>query len=215
MAGLKKIAIVGDGYTAADLLRLLVGHDEIEVETILSTEDLVEELTASSLLTGYYHLVCDPSQVENLRDDVTRFFWLCPTGFPFLWPWSCWRRGFNAWQALRADFRLKDPGLYEKYYDKIHEAPGDAGTGRIRPNWIIPGSGSNRHLGGQHGLLSSGAVSPGRYWPRANRQSRGIIVDSKSGVSGAGRGSKEASHFCEVNKGFMLTEWESRTAPRR
>ena len=57
MAGLKKIAIVGDGYTAADLLRLLVGHDEIEVETILSTENIGRRIDRLyPQLTGYYDL---------------------------------------------------------------------------------------------------------------------------------------------------------------
>jgi N-acetyl-gamma-glutamyl-phosphate reductase len=104
---------------------------------------------------------------------------------------------------LGADFRLKDAALYEQYYDKEHEAPQmltEAVYGlpelyreKIRTADLVanPGCYPTGAILPLAPLLTAGVIEP-----------RGIIVDSKSGVSGAGRTPKASSHFCEVNEGL-------------
>jgi N-acetyl-gamma-glutamyl-phosphate reductase len=93
--------------------------------------------------------------------------------------------------------------LYEQYYDKEHEAPQmltEAVYGlpelyreKIRTADLVanPGCYPTGAILPLAPLLTAGVIEP-----------RGIIVDSKSGVSGAGRTPKASSHFCEVNEGL-------------
>jgi N-acetyl-gamma-glutamyl-phosphate reductase len=104
---------------------------------------------------------------------------------------------------LGADFRLKDVAVYEKYYEVIHEAPEmlpDAVYGlpeiyrdKIKQATVIanPGCFPTSAILPLAPLLKAGVL-----------ESRGIIVDSKSGVTGAGKALKASSHFCEVNEGI-------------
>ncbi|MDD3364038.1 MAG: N-acetyl-gamma-glutamyl-phosphate reductase, partial [Syntrophomonas sp.] len=104
---------------------------------------------------------------------------------------------------LGADFRLKDKKVYEKYYEIVHEAPemlADAVYGlpelyrdKIRKTAIVANP----------GCFPTSAILPLAPLLKARVvESRGIIVDSKSGVTGAGKALKASSHFCEVNEGI-------------
>ncbi len=102
---------------------------------------------------------------------------------------------------LGADFRLKDPYLYEQWYKIPHACPELLSTaaygltefhrGEIRRAQIVgnPGCYPSAALLAMLPLLQSGKV-----------RTEGVIVDAKSGVSGAGRGVSLSTHFSEVNE---------------
>jgi N-acetyl-gamma-glutamyl-phosphate reductase len=103
---------------------------------------------------------------------------------------------------LGADFRLKDAAVYEKYYEVVHEAPqmlNDAVYGlpelyreKIKETSIVANP----------GCFPTSAILPLAPLLRAGLiENEGIIVDSKSGVTGAGKALKPDSMFCEVNEG--------------
>ena len=76
-----KIGIVGDGYTAADLLRLLAGHDEVEAVCLLSTENVGRRVDALyPQLIGFTDLVCEESRPENLIGRCDAVFLDLPHG---------------------------------------------------------------------------------------------------------------------------------------
>ena len=70
-----KIGIVGDGYTAADLLRLVAGHDELEVVSILSTENVGRRVyNLYPQLTGFTDLVCQESNLDIIKEKCDAVF---------------------------------------------------------------------------------------------------------------------------------------------
>ncbi len=197
-----KVGVIGaTGYTGAELLRLLLNHPEIEVTVLTSRKYAgvrIDEVFPS--LTNRLQLKCEELDFDGVSKKSDFIFTAVPhkaameTVPPFL------QRDKRVID-LSADFRFKDAALYERWYqkhtcpellketvyglpelhrDEIKEArivgnPGCYPTGALIP--LIP-------------LLRNGIVS-----------TEHIIIDSKSGVSGAGRDLVLGSLFCEVNEG--------------
>lgn len=200
---MKKVGIIGDGYTAAELLRLLAGHNGIEVAAILSTENIGRRIDRLyPQLTGYYDLVLEPSEAKNLVGRVDGVFLALPHGLSVPVALEMLAAGIKT-VDLGADFRLKDPALYEKYYDKVHEAPEMLDQAVYGLTELYRDQIKAADLVANPGCYPTGAIMPLAPLLKAGIiEKEGIIIDSKSGVSGAGRTLKEASHFCEVNEGI-------------
>ena len=198
-----KVGIIGDGYTAADLLRLLAGHDELEVVCILSTENVgrrVDEIYPQ--LTGFTDLVCEESNLDIIKSQCDAVFLALPHGLSVTMAMELLPVGIKC-VDLGADFRLKDAGLYEKYYDKIHEAPELLQEAVYGLPELYRDKISQTQLVANPGCFPTGAILPLAPLLAAKvLEPEGIIIDSKSGVTGAGRGLKASSHFCEVNEGI-------------
>lgn len=198
-----RAAIIGDGYTAADLLRLLAGRDEITVEMVCSTENIGQRIDAVyPHLSGFYHLTCTATDLMQIKQSCQVAFLALPHGLSVPMVKELISGGVRCID-LGADFRLKDVQVYEKYYETVHEAPdmlADAVYGlpelyrdKIREAQIVanPGCYPTTAILPLAPLLRSGVLD-----------SEGIIIDSKSGVTGAGKSPKPSSHFCEVNEGI-------------
>ncbi|MGS0765700.1 N-acetyl-gamma-glutamyl-phosphate reductase [Syntrophomonas curvata] len=198
-----KIGIVGDGYTAADLLRLLAGHDEMEVVCILSTENVGRRVDALyPQLTGFTDLVCEESNLDNLIGRCDAVFLALPHGLSAVMAMELLPAGIKC-VDLGADFRLKNAALYERYYDKIHEAPELLQEAVYGLPELYREKIRGTRLVANPGCFPTGAILPlAPLLTQGLLQAEGIIVDSKSGVSGAGRTPKQSSHFCEVNEGI-------------
>ncbi len=198
-----KIGIVGDGYTAADLLRLLAGHDEVEAVCLLSTENVGRRVDALyPQLIGFTDLVCEESRPENLIGRCDAVFLALPHGLSAVMVHKLLPAGIKC-VDLGADFRLKSPALYEKYYDKVHEAPELLQEAVYGLPELYREKIKETSLVANPGCFPTGAILPlAPLLARGLLQTEGIIVDSKSGVSGAGRTPKPSSHFCEVNEGI-------------
>ncbi|NLW91379.1 MAG: N-acetyl-gamma-glutamyl-phosphate reductase [Syntrophomonadaceae bacterium] len=200
---MKKVGIVGDGYTAAELLRLLAGHDGLQVTAILSTENIGRRIDRLyPQLTGYYDLICEPSDAKSLIGRCDGVFLALPHGLSVPVALQMLEAGIKC-VDLGADFRLKDPALYEKYYEKVHEAPEMLSQAVYGLTELYRDQIKQADLVANPGCYPTGAIMPLAPLLKAGViENEGIIIDSKSGVSGAGRTLKEASHFCEVNEGI-------------
>lgn len=198
-----KVGIVGDGYTAADLLRLLAGHDELEVVCILSTENVGRRIDALyPELTGFTDLVCQESRIDIIKEKCDAVFLALPHGLSAVMAMELLPAGIKC-VDLGADFRLKDAKLYEKYYDKVHEAPELLEKAIYGLPELYREKIKNTSLVANPGCFPTGAILPLAPLLAAGVvQPEGIIIDSKTGVTGAGRTPKESSHFCEVNEGI-------------
>ncbi|MGR6837470.1 N-acetyl-gamma-glutamyl-phosphate reductase [Syntrophomonas erecta] len=197
-----KIGIIGDGYTAADLLRLLAGHDQVQVNAIFSTENIGRRIDhVYPHLGGFTDLVCRETDVEWIKNNCEAVFLALPHGLSVPMVMELKSAGVKS-VDLGADFRLKDACIYERYYETVHQAPDllkEAVYGLpelyrqdIRQADIIanPGCFPTSAILPLAPLLATGVVS-----------GQGIVIDSKSGVSGAGKGLRASSMFCEVNEG--------------
>jgi len=81
------VGIIGDGYTAADLLRILGNHEQVRVVKIFSTENIGKGITeVYPSLERLADLTCERTDLGALKRECRAVFWLCPTGcqFPML-----------------------------------------------------------------------------------------------------------------------------------
>ena len=99
-------------------------------------------------------------------------------------------------------FRLKDPTLYPEWYGFEHTSPDLVAGSRLWTTGIHGGSDSRGKLVANPGCYATAAILP--LIPLYNAQvidpECTVVVDGKSGVSGAGRTPKPETHFCEVNE---------------
>lgn len=198
-----KVAVAGaSGYTGVELLRLLVGHPQVEICAVTSRQH--EGVPISRVfpsLKGFCELVCEPLDVVAIAQRADLVFTALPHQSAMdVVP------GFLAAGCrvvdLSADYRLNDQATYEHWY-QTHTSP------ELFSEAIY---GLPERYRAQ--LRSARLVAnPGCYptsvilalMPLLEQQLidvRSLIIDSKSGTSGAGRGLKEGSLFCEVNEGF-------------
>lgn len=201
-----KVGIVGGtGYTGVELLRLLVGHPQAEVRTITSRKEAgmrVEEMFMS--LRGLRPLdnlrYSDPVQADLKGCDVV--FFATPHGVAMAQARELVAAGVKIID-LAADFRLKDPAEFERWYKMPHACPDllvesvyglpEMHREAIRRARIVgnPGCYPTAIQLGFLPLLEAGAVDPAH-----------LIADAKSGVSGAGRKADLSLTFSEASDNF-------------
>ncbi len=196
------VAILGaTGYTALELLKILVRHPEAQV-TALTTrqEDSPHVREVHPQLTGLVDL-----RLENLTPAETaaraKFVFCClPHGASMEAIPELLAGGAKVID-LSADYRLSDPGVYEEWYGLVHTDPTRLGSTvyglpelfaeRIPQSDLVanPGCYTSTSILGLAPLLCEDWIEPA-----------GIIIDAKSGVSGAGRKPKLTTLFPECNE---------------
>jgi len=197
-------AIIGaSGYTGLELLRLLKNHPHVNITAITSRQfagKAVAEIFPS--LRGLYDelIFSNPENSSNIEADVV--FCCLPHGASMEIVSGFIKAGKKVID-LSADFRIKDVGVYEKWYGP-HTRPGLIGEAVYGLPEINRDSIKGAYLVANPGCYPTGAtlaVAPALKAGLIDME-KTIIVDSKSGVSGAGRGLSEATTFVEVSGGF-------------
>ena len=198
-----KVGIVGGtGYTGVELLRLLVQHPEVSLQVITSRKEAgqpVADLFPS--LRGRTDLRFTDSN-DALLTECDVVFFATPHGVAMEQAPALLRTGARVID-LAADFRLKDPAIFERWYKMPHTCPkllegavyGLPETHReaIRSARIVanPGCYPTSVQLGLLPLLEAGVVDPEH-----------LIADAKSGVSGAGRKAEQHLLFSEASDNF-------------
>ena len=202
-----RVGIIGaSGYTGAELLRLLAGHPQLDV--VLATADSQAGTTAGALypalLAAYPDLRLAPTDESAVvaADGLDVVFLGLPHQASMaLAPQLVGRVGCVV--DLSAAYRLKDAGLYPRWYGFAHDQPellAEAVYGlpeRHRKELVgarlvaTPGCYVTAATLALAPLLDAGLV-----------ERTGIIVDAASGVSGAGRAAKADNAFCTVDENF-------------
>jgi N-acetyl-gamma-glutamyl-phosphate reductase len=197
-----RVGILGaSGYSALELIKILLRHPHVEL-TALTTRQ-VEARHISEVhpaLAGRLDLRLEnlsPGQIAERTDCV---FCCLPHGASAAAVAELLPRGKKV-VDLSADYRLHDAAEYKKWYGLEHADPqrlGQAVYGlaelyrvQIKSAQLVanPGCYPTSAILALAPLLKAGAISPD-----------GIIIDSKSGVSGAGREPKPHLHFPECNE---------------
>ena len=198
-----KVGIIGaTGYAGNELVRILLGHKDVEI-VWLGSRSYIDQ-NYSDIYRNMFKLVdakCMDDNMDQLANEVDVIFTATPQGL-------CASLVNDEILSkvkiidLSADFRLKDVDIYEKWYKLEHKAPqyideavyGLCEINRDKVNKdtrIIanPGCYTTTSILTLYPLVKEGIINP--YT---------IIIDAKSGTSGAGRGAKVANLFCEVNE---------------
>src|SRR5947199_5264098 len=118
-----KVAILGgSGYTAAELIKILLRHPKAKIEAVTSRQEgtpAVAELHPS--LLGRIDLRCEPFDADRLvARGVTVAFGCLPHGVSMATLPALLHRGVRVID-LSADYRLRDPNTYAQWYGKSHE----------------------------------------------------------------------------------------------
>ena len=197
-----KAGIIGStGYAGAELARLLLGHPQAELIWYGSKSYVGQDY--ASIYRNMYKIAdadCSDDNIEELADAADVIFTATPQGLCA----SIVNDGILEKTRIidiSADFRLKDVSVYEKWYGIKHKSPQylpeavyglceinrkDIPGARIVAN---PGCYTTCSILTLYPLVKEGLVDPSS-----------IIIDAKSGTSGAGRAAKVADLYCEVNE---------------
>jgi N-acetyl-gamma-glutamyl-phosphate reductase len=197
-----RVGIVGaTGYTGVELLRLLLHHPEVEVTALTSQKYAgvpIDQVFPS--LKKHLQLKCEELSADQISRKTDFVFTAVPHKTAMETVPLFYRQGKRV-VDLSADFRIKDPALYERWYQKhtsadllpesVYGLP-ELHREEIRSAKIVgnPGCYPTGALIGLIPLVKKGMVSL-----------ESMIIDAKSGVSGAGRDVVLESLFCEVNEG--------------
>ncbi len=206
MGNKKRLAIVGStGYGGVELIRLLLHHPHADIVSVISSSNAGEALTSmyphlQDVLTVDTLDAVDPEQIASRADVI---FTATPSGVSGKLVPALLETGKPV-VDLSGDFRLQDRAVYETWY-KGHEAPeqnvlaravyglADIYPEQIRDASLIanPGCYPTAATLGLIPALEAGVIDPST-----------IIIDAKSGVSGAGRGLNIGVHYAEINENF-------------
>jgi N-acetyl-gamma-glutamyl-phosphate reductase len=198
-----KVAILGgSGYTAAELIKILLRHPGAKIEAVTSRQEgtpPVAELHPS--LLGRIDLTCEPFDPDALKlRGVQCAFGCLPHGVSAESIKPLLERGIRV-VDLSADYRLRDPRVFEAYYgepphDLANLAPAVYGLPELYGDKIAKADlVANPGCYPQTGILGLAPLVA-----RKLIDLRNIIVNSCSGVSGAGRTPKLPYHFPECNE---------------
>jgi N-acetyl-gamma-glutamyl-phosphate reductase len=205
MSGKKlNIAVAGSsGYAGGELLRILLAHPEARVTAVTSEKSAGKPVSdIFPHLTGLTRLVCEPLDPDAVAEKADLVFLALPHVTSLETAYRFHKLGKKVID-LSADYRLADENLYERWYEHRHNHPEllkqavyglpELHREKIRTASLIanPGCYPTGALLGLAPLVKRGLVDL-----------KTIIVDSTSGVSGAGRTPAPAYHFPEVNEGF-------------
>ena len=198
-----KVAVVGaSGYTGVELLRLLVGHPEIEICCVTSRQH--EGLPINQVfpsLTSFCELICESLDVAAIAERADLVFTALPHKSAMEVVPGFLAAGCKVID-LSADYRLKDQQVYEQWY-QTHSSPdlfAEAVYGL--PELYADQLCSARLIANPGCYPTSVILALAPLLEKQLIDPQSLIVDSKSGVTGAGRGVKLGSLYCEANEGF-------------
>lgn len=197
-----KVSIVGaTGYTGAELLRLLVGHPEVEVVSVAGRstagKPLAEVLPS---FQGVVDLEVEPVDVAKIAKNSDVAFCALPHAASAEIVDQLRTAGLQVFD-LSADFRFNDLDTYAKWYG-MHPAPArlaEATYGLVELHReairkadlvAVPGCYPTAAILALAPLLKNGLI-----------ETDGIVIDAKSGVSGAGRALTSSTHLPESAEG--------------
>ena len=198
-----KASVIGaTGYAGVELLRLLDGHPEVELGVITS-----ESSTGENIAAMYPHLakrvsreLASMQEIEQIAADSDVIFIALPHGHAMKIG-SQLRNSKVRIIDLGGDYRFKDHKVFEEWYKLKHEDPtANAVYGltelyreEVKGATILanPGCYTTCSILALVPLFKAGLV-----------ETKGVIVDAKSGTTGAGRSLKVGSLYCSVNENF-------------
>ena len=199
-----RVGIAGaSGYTGAELLRLCAGHGELEVVVAGADSQSGQAVGAlyPSLAGAYPTLELVKVTADELAGLDVVFLALPHGQSQRVVPDLVGRAGVVV--DLSADFRLRDPAAYRRWYGSEHAAPDLLGRFAYGLPELFRAELRGATLVAAPGCYPTAAALALAPLVRADViETVGVVVDACSGVSGAGRSLSHATHFTTVDEDF-------------
>jgi N-acetyl-gamma-glutamyl-phosphate reductase len=196
-----KVAVLGgSGYTAVELIKILLRHPGAEIVAITSRQDEhIADLHPA--LLGRLDLRCQPLDADALEAKGVRVAFGClPHGTSMESIPPLLDRGIRVID-LSADYRLRDAGVYEQWYKEAHHDPANLAHAVYGLPELYGDTIADARLVANPGCYPQTAIlGLAPLVADALIELSGIVIDSKSGVSGGGRTPKLGFHFPECNE---------------
>lgn len=198
-----KAGIIGaTGYAGGELVRILMNHPQVEIAWYGSKSYIDKKYY--QVYQNMFQIVediCKDDNIVELAEQVDVIFTATPQGF---------LAGILTEEILKkvkivdlsADYRIKDVAVYEKWYGIEHKSPQfieeavyglcEINRGKITDKTRLvanPGCYTTCSILTAYPLVKEGLIDVNT-----------LIIDAKSGTSGAGRGAKMQNLYCEVNE---------------
>ncbi len=189
------------GYVGAELVRLLAGHPGVEIEMLVS-----QSFAGQKISDVYPHLakvsdtVCEALDAQKAADACDVVFTALPHGASKDVIPQLFDKGLRIID-MSGDFRYNDARVYAQWYGQPHSSPellsesvyglAELHRDKIKNTRLIgnPGCYTTCSILGLVPLVKNGLIDH-----------KTIIIDAKSGVTGAGRGLAQDYHFCECTE---------------
>ncbi|MFP6762325.1 MAG: N-acetyl-gamma-glutamyl-phosphate reductase [Planctomycetaceae bacterium] len=197
-----RVAILGaTGYTALELIRILLRNPEVQITAATTRQSGSPQISSiHQSLTGRLDIACEDLTVPQILERADFAFCCLPHAASAAVISELLAGGIRVID-LSADYRLNDAAAYEAWYGTRHPDPArlpltvyglpELYRDRISGEQLIanPGCYTSTAILGLAPLLAAGLIEPAE-----------IIIDAKSGVSGAGRAAKQNILFAECNE---------------
>ena len=185
-----RIAVIGaSGYTGGELLRLLSLHPQVKIEQVVASSKS-EGLSVSSLLPNLTHIIdiqVSPLNVPTIAKEVDLVFLSLPHT-QSLEPVADFLSHDKLVIDLSADYRLQNPQVYEQWYQTTHPHPDLLQKAVYGLPEFHRSAIRKSHLVAVPGCYPTVAMLQlGPFIAKGLIEQESIIIDAKSGISGAGR----------------------------
>ena len=197
-----RAGIIGaTGYAGNEIVRILLGHKDVEIGWVSSRSYKGQDY--AGIYQNFNKIVdlpCRGEEIFELADEVDVIFTATPQGYLASLVTEELLSKVKI-VDLSADFRIKDVKRYEEWYGIEHKTPQfleeavyglcEINREQIRNARLIanPGCYPTCSVLSIYPLIREGIIDPDT-----------VIIDAKSGTSGAGRGAKTDNLYCEVNE---------------
>ena len=209
MTDMIKVGVVGaSGYTGEELLRILSRHPAVKVTVITSRQLAGQDVKKiSGVGTGLHGLTFENLSPTEVAPRADIFFLALPHGVAAEYALPLLEAGKQVID-LSADFRLRQPAVYHEFYGKEHPAPDTLAQAVYALPELHREEFSQFDLFACPGCYPTSILLPLTPLIQAGLiESEGIVINSLSGVSGAGKKADLLYSFCERDSNVTAYGW--------
>jgi N-acetyl-gamma-glutamyl-phosphate reductase len=196
----KRVAVAGgSGYAGGELIRLIKNHTDVELTVVTSQQHAGKTISEVFPHLHDDKLVCEPLDIKKFLDKADLFFLALPHKTSQAVVASLVEAGKDV-VDLSADYRLKNTKVYEKWYKTPHNQPEILKKAVYGLPELYRKKLKKSHIVANPGCYPTSAILgliP--LMDKKNIDDQSIIIDSKSGISGAGRKPSLPLIYGEVN----------------
>lgn len=198
-----KTGIIGaTGYTGSELVRILFHHPDVDIRVITSESRAGEKF---SDVHPFFEGLVDHSLISSKeidKHDLDLVFLALPHGVSMEFVKDNVDKPFKIID-LSGDFRLSSPNIYEEWYQKTHLFPDGFSKSVYGLPELFRAKIKDSRLIANPGCYPTGAILGAAPMLAGDFVKHSpIIIDSKSGITGAGVKAKSVTHFANVNDNF-------------